>query len=88
MCGKLNWCVSVVIMDLSQAANYLSRYMQTPTTEHLSALIHTLRYCNQTKDLGIHYPRRLDKRDVDLDMYCDASHATCPDTGRSFLALS
>ena len=86
MCGKLNWCVSVVRMDLSQAANYLSRYMQAPTTEHLSALIHTLRYCNQTKDLGIHYPRRLDKRDVDLDMYCDASHATCPDTGRSFLA--
>lgn len=45
--------------DLS-SVGYVSRFMQEPTTEHMAAVKHTLRYVAETMHWEVHYSRGLD----------------------------
>lgn len=50
--GKLNYLMNTR-PDLSSSVQYLSQFMQQPTTAHLEALHHVLRYVKTTIDQGI-----------------------------------
>jgi hypothetical protein len=43
--------------DLAFAVDYVSQFMQRPTTEHQQAVKRILRYVEGTVDYGLHYPR-------------------------------
>src|SRR6266542_1322743 len=62
--------------DLAYSVGYVSRFMETPTVEHLAAVKHNLRYIAGTRTLGCYFPRepRGDERLVgfsDSDMAGD-----------------
>ena len=44
--------------DITFAVSYVSRFMEAPTVEHLTAVQHIVRYVAGTRDLGCHFPRR------------------------------
>jgi hypothetical protein len=47
--------------DISFAVGYVSRFMESPTTEHLAAVKHLLRYIAGTRNLGCRYVRGGDR---------------------------
>jgi hypothetical protein len=47
--------------DISFAVGYVSRFMESPTTEHLAAVKHLLRYIAGTRNLGCRYARGGDR---------------------------
>uniref|UniRef100_A0A8R7PM28 Reverse transcriptase Ty1/copia-type domain-containing protein n=1 Tax=Triticum urartu TaxID=4572 RepID=A0A8R7PM28_TRIUA len=44
--------------DITYAVGYVSRFMEAPTVEHLTAVKHIIRYVAGTCSLGCHFPRR------------------------------
>ena len=44
--------------DITFAVSYVSRFMEAPTVEHLTAVQHIVKYVAGTRDLGCHFPRR------------------------------
>jgi hypothetical protein len=46
------------IPDLAFAVGYLSRFMEAPHIDHLTAVKKILRYVAGTWDHGLHYTRR------------------------------
>jgi hypothetical protein len=56
------------------AMSYVSRFMEAPTVEHLTAVRHNIRYVAGSRDLGCHFPRwQLD--DARLIGYTDSDMA-------------
>jgi len=77
--GKLNF-LTHSRPDLSFTAQTLSQFMQKPTTIHLQALYHTLRYIQGTIGQGI----LLKASDhLSLQAYSDSDWAACPSSRRS-----
>jgi hypothetical protein len=52
--GSLRYLVHTRL-DLSFAVGYVSRFMESPTTEHMSAVKHILRYISGTLKYGCRY---------------------------------
>jgi hypothetical protein len=59
--------------DIAFAVGYVSRFMEKPTMEHLSAVKHLLRYIAGTKNLGCVF--RSSTNRLELVGYSDADHA-------------
>lgn len=66
--------------DLSFSIQLLSQFMQSPTSAHLDALHHVLRYVRGTIGQGILLNGNTD---LSLHAYSDSDWATCPMTRRS-----
>jgi len=66
--------------DLAYAVGYISRFMEKPTTEHLTAVKRVLRYVAGTLHFGCHYQRRKEAR---LVGYSDSDMAGDVDTRKS-----
>jgi hypothetical protein len=66
--------------DLAYAVGYISRFMEKPTTEHLTTVKRVLRYVAGTLHFGCHYQRRKEAR---LVGYSDSDMAGDVDTRKS-----
>lgn len=77
--GKLNF-LTHTRPDLSYSVQALSQFMQTPSQNHYSALLHTLNYVSSTIDQGI-LLKATDR--ITLQAFSDSDWASCLDTRRS-----
>ena len=77
--GKLNF-LSNTRPDISFAVQTLSQFMQQPTSFHMAALDHLLRYLSGTSGQGI-LLQGLDS--LQLTAYSDSDWASCPTSRRS-----
>ncbi|KAF5460488.1 hypothetical protein F2P56_020352 [Juglans regia] len=66
--------------DLSQSMHLLSQFMEAPRVPHYNAVLKIIRYMKGTPGQGLFFP--VDSK-LELNAYCDASWASCPDTRRS-----
>jgi hypothetical protein len=67
--------------DIAYAVGYVSRFMENPTTEHMSAVKHVLRYIAGTRSYGCHYGRKT--TDPKLIGYSDSDMAGDVDDRKS-----
>jgi hypothetical protein len=67
--------------DLSFFVGFVSRFMESPTPEHMAAVKHVLRYVSDTLNWGLHYSRGADN--APLIGYCDSDLGGDIDTRRS-----
>ena len=72
--------------DLLFSVGYLSRYMENPTTEHMSAVKRILRYVKGTLDLGLVYEKN--EADIKLVAYSDSDYAGDPDDRKSTTVIT
>jgi len=77
--GKLNFLTNTR-PDISFAVQTLSQFMQSPTSSHMSALEHLLRYISGTSGQGL-LLRGSDS--LNLHAYSDSDWASCPVSRRS-----
>jgi hypothetical protein len=68
--------------DASQSVGALSRFMSCPTSAHLEAAKHVLRYIAGTSMFGLCFGNCTDE-ERELNMSCNSSYADCVDTRRS-----
>jgi hypothetical protein len=66
--------------DISFAVGYVSRFMESPTTEHLAAVKHLLRYIAGTQSFGCRYTRGGDR---ELSGFSDSDMAGDVDDRKS-----
>lgn len=66
--------------DISYAVNFLSRYMENPSSIHVTALKRVIRYLKGTADYGISFESA---NNLSLIVYSDADFAGCVDTRKS-----
>jgi hypothetical protein len=67
--------------DLAHTVSLLSQFSSCPMEARLTAVKHTLRYLNKTKDWTLFYP---ENEPLVLEGYADADYTACLDTRRSF----
>jgi hypothetical protein len=67
--------------DLAYSANYVSRFLQRPTTEHEQVVKRIVRYVAGTLDHGLYYPRC--PEEAHLVGYSDSDHAGDINTSKS-----
>ena len=72
--------------DLMFSVGYLSRYMENPTTEHMSAVKRILRYVKGTLDLGLVYKKN--EAGIKLVGYSDSDYAGDPDDRKSTTGMA
>lgn len=61
--------------DIAFVSSFLSRFMQEPRFVHWKAAKHVLRYLKGTKDTGISFNRRHDRKQAQLVGYTDSDFA-------------
>lgn len=79
--GALLYLVVCTRPDIATAVHQLSRYMMTPTTAHMTAARHVLRYLKGTTTVGLTY-KRSDEPHVFVG-YADASWNTTVESSKS-----
>ncbi|KAJ0967732.1 hypothetical protein J5N97_024649 [Dioscorea zingiberensis] len=62
------------IADIAYAVGIVSRFMESPTTQHLAAMKHILRYVSGTLNFGCYY-EKMGSREPKLVGYCDSDLA-------------
>ena len=70
--------------DLCYSVGLVSRYMERPTAEHMTAVKHILRYIRGTLKFGCFYEKG---RELQLVGYCDSDHAGDVDDRKSTSGL-
>lgn len=78
--GSLMYLAVCTRPDIAAAISSLSRFNANPGMAHWEGVQHVLRYLQGTSGEGICYRKGVSTK---LWGYCDSSHLTCPDTGRS-----
>ncbi|RMX62449.1 hypothetical protein DD238_008264 [Peronospora effusa] len=83
--GSLMYLTSCTRPDLAFFVGQLSRYVQSPTQQHIGAAKRILRYLIGTKGEGIVYSRNKaeEKARLIIDGYCDSDWRNDPDTRKS-----
>ncbi|KAL2244201.1 UNVERIFIED_CONTAM: Retrovirus-related Pol polyprotein from transposon RE1 [Sesamum indicum] len=66
--------------DISYSVQQLSQYLHQPCEAHWKAAIHVVRYLKGCPSLGLFLPAA---NSLDLQAFCDADWASCPDSRRS-----
>ncbi|XP_071727544.1 uncharacterized mitochondrial protein AtMg00810-like [Rutidosis leptorrhynchoides] len=77
--GKLIY-LTITHPDICYIVQLLSQFMQNPTSVHMHAVKHLLRYLLLAPNQGIIFANR---SAVQLKAYCDSDWASCPMTRRS-----
>lgn len=77
--GKLNFLTNTR-SDLAFSVQYLSQFMHAPTSAHLSAAYHVLKYVRGTLGQGLFMNA---DSDLSLQAYCDSDWAACPSSKKS-----
>ena len=78
--GSLLYLAVCTRPDIAAAVSSLSRFNANPGRAHWEGVQHVLRYLQGTSGEGLCYRKGVSTQ---LWGYCDASHLTCPDIGRS-----
>ena len=78
--GSLMYLATCSRPDISAAISSLARFSADPGPAHWEGIQHVLKYLKGIKGGGICYKRGAN---TEIWGYRDASHLTCPDTGRS-----
>ena len=81
MIGALLYAANTTRMDISYAVGYLSRHLAAPTTHHLNAARHVLRYLSATIDYKMLFPSG--QSDLSLCIWSDADWGDNPADRRS-----
>ena len=69
--GKLNYLTNSR-PDIAFAVQYLSQFLQSPTQDHMTAALHTLRYVKKDPSQGLFFN---DDPDFSLQAFCDSDWA-------------
>lgn len=69
--------------DLAHPVGIVSRFMEAPTSEHLAAVKHILRYVKGTLSFGCSYVKKKDAKDEQLHGYSDSDMAGDVDDRKS-----
>ena len=77
--GKLTYLAVCTRPDISQVVSELSRFNTNPGLKHWESAMRVLRFVSGTIGVGLLFKRGASK---DLWGYADASHTSCPDTGK------
>ena len=77
--GKLMYLVVCTRPDISQVVSELSRFNSNPGLKQWESAMRVFRYLSGTIALGLLFKRGASK---DLWGYVDASHTSCPNTGK------
>ena len=77
--GKLMYLAVCTRPDICQAVSELSRFNANPGMKHWESAVRVLRYLSGTAGVGLLYKKGSSK---DIWGYVDASHTSCPDTGK------
>ena len=77
--GKLMYLAVCTRPDISQAVSELSRFNTNPGLKHWESAMRVLRYLSGTTGVGLLFKKGASR---DLWGYVDASHTSCPDTGK------
>ena len=78
--GSLMYLAVCTRPDISAAISSLSRFNGDPGLLHWEGVLHVLQYLKGTMESGIRYKKGCN---TEIWGFCDSSHLTCPDTGRS-----
>jgi hypothetical protein len=78
MVGALQYC-TLTRPDISYSVNQLCQFLHSPTSTHLIAVKHVLRYLKGTLDYGLYYT----KGTLQLNSYCDSDWVGSPDDRKS-----
>ena len=73
-------------LDLMFYVGYISRYIENPTTEHMSAVKRILRYIKGMLDLGLVYERN--EVGITLVGYSDSDYAGDPEDRKSTTGMA
>ena len=79
MVGKLMYLAVCTRPDIRQVVSELSRFNSNPGMKHWESAVRVLRSLCGTSGLGLMFKRNAS---TDLWGYVDASHTSCPDTGK------
>nr|XP_016468848.1 PREDICTED: uncharacterized mitochondrial protein AtMg00810-like [Nicotiana tabacum] len=77
--GKLNFLTNTR-PDLAFSVQFLSQFMHTPSSSHLTAAFHVLKYVKGTLGQGL---LMSNDPDLSLQAYCNSDCATCPHSRKS-----
>ena len=77
--GKLMYLAVCTRPDICQAVSELSRFNANPGLKHWESAMRVVRYLSGTAGVGLMYKCGASR---DLWGYVDASHTSCPDTGK------
>lgn len=80
MVDTILYVSNTVRPDISFAVGAFSRNMQDPSTEHMNAAKHVVRYLSGTREAGMMYRKNAE---LNLTGYCDAGFAGDRDDRRS-----
>jgi hypothetical protein len=78
--GSLLYLSTSTRPDIAFAANTLARFNAAPSKQHLQAAKATMRYLAGTASMGLQFSAAAQH---ELEAFCDADWAGCPDTFRS-----
>ena len=78
--GSLMYLAVCTRPDIASAISNLGRFNANPGQAHKEGVLHVMRYLKGTLAGGIRYRKGAC---TDIWGFCDASHLTCPDTGRA-----
>ncbi|XP_019176708.1 PREDICTED: uncharacterized protein LOC109172027 [Ipomoea nil] len=70
--------------DISYATQQLSQYVDSPTSDHLTAAHRVLRYIKKAPGQGLLYPRN---NKMELNVFLDSDWASCPETRKSIMGF-
>lgn len=82
--GSLMYLAVCTRPDISAAVSTLSRFNTNPSLPQEDGVRHLVQYVRGTGSEGLVYRHGAS---ISLWGFCDASHFTCPDTGRSRAAF-
>ncbi|XP_019054182.1 PREDICTED: uncharacterized protein LOC109115039 [Nelumbo nucifera] len=77
--GRLLY-LSLTRPDLSYATQHLSQFVSSPTQDHWNAAVHLLKYLKGCPSKDLFFSS---SNTFDLQAYCDADWASCPQTRKS-----
>lgn len=81
MVGSLRYLVNTR-PDSAYSVGIVSRHMEAPTTQHMAAVKHILRYISETADYGLRYEKHTDG-EPELMGYSNTDHAGDVDDQKS-----
>ena len=84
--GFLNWIEGGTKPELARPLKCAARYAANHGVKHRELVKRMMRWCKRTREYTM-VLRGVSEKDLDVQIFTDASHATCPDTRRSITGV-